>query len=339
MVDKRVKHKVPFFYVIFGLAVVTFLASCTQLFPRQWVENWYSRGAFPTISHLFGVVADALPFSWIDLWTVAGGSILIYGVFRRRWKLLLGSVAFLYLWFFWGWGLNYHRPPVAERLRLETAGLSKSDVDRFADKAAAEINRLWPLASQSPLERHEISAIAARRVARVVFKIDGTEWTASQRIKQSVFLNPWFRGAGIDGMFNPFGHEALVINGPFPFELPFLMTHEIAHVRGIANEGEANLVALLATLASDDPRFQYSGWLYLWGYLRSSSQRLDPGPVADLRKIRDRILKHRIQTISNVQTAMLDAHLKANAVPGGIRSYSDFVQLAIASQTRWNEFQ
>jgi hypothetical protein len=36
---------------------------------------------------------------------------------------------------------------------------------------------------------------------------------------------------------------------------------------------------------------------------------------------------------------MLDAHLKANAVPGGIRSYSDFVSLAILSQSRWKEFQ
>jgi hypothetical protein len=36
---------------------------------------------------------------------------------------------------------------------------------------------------------------------------------------------------------------------------------------------------------------------------------------------------------------MLDAHLKANAVPGGIHSYSDIVALAIASQPRWKEFE
>jgi hypothetical protein len=339
MVDRRVKQKFPITTVLFGLAGVTFLASWAELYPRQWVENWYSRGAFPAISHVFGVMADALPISWLDLWTVVGTFILIYGVYRRRWKLLVGSVSFFYLWFFWGWGLNYHRPPVAERLHLSTGSLDKPDVDRFVETATAEINRLWPLASQAPLGRDEISAMAARRVERVVARIDGTDWPASDRVKRSVLWEPWKRGAGVDGMFNPFGHEALVINGPFPFELPFLMAHEIAHVRGIANEGEANLVALLATLASDDPRFQYSGWLYLWGYLRSSSQRLDPGPAADLLKIRDRLLSHRIRFISNVQTAVLDAHLKANAVPGGIRSYSDFVKLAIASQPRWREFQ
>jgi hypothetical protein len=117
------------------------------------------------------------------------------------------------------------------------------------------------------------------------------------------------------------------------------MSHEIAHVRGIANEGEANLVALLSTVASADPRFQYSGWLELWRYLGAPSDRLDPGPRADLRAIRERVLSRRIPIISNVQGAMLDVHLKANAVPGGIRSYSDIVALAIASQPRWKEFE
>ena len=43
--------------------------------------------------------------------------------------------------------------------------------------------------------------------------------------------------------------------------------------------------------------------------------------------------------ISQVQSAMLDAHLKANAVPAGIRSYADIVALAVASQPRWGEFR
>jgi len=339
MAVKRVKHKVPYSLILFGVAGVTFLASWAQLFPQQMVEKVYARGVFPTVSYIFGVMANTLPFSWLDLWIVLSICILIYCVSRRRWRLLLGVASFFYLWFFWGWGLNYHRPPVADRLHLDTAGLDKSDFDRFAETAAKEINRLWPLASQSALSRDESSEAAARRVELVVRKMDGTDWATSRQVKRSVLLEPWYRGAGIDGMFNPFGHEALVIRGPLPFELPFLMSHEIAHVRGIANEGEANLVALLATLASDDPRFQYSGWLYLWGYLQNPRSKLDPGPTADLLAIRDRILANRIRMISNVQTTLLDAHLKANAVPGGIRSYSDFVKLAIASQALWKDFQ
>jgi Protein of unknown function (DUF3810) len=336
---KRVKHKLPIAEGLFALACVTFLASWGQLFPREMVETWYARGLFPTVSSIFGVIADAIPISLIDPWILLCVSLLIYCVLRRRWRLLVGAASFFYLWFFWGWGLNYHRPPLADRLHLDPGGLGKPDFEAFAETAAREINRLWPLASKASLSREEISNIAGSRVERVVEKIDGTDWRISRQVKHSFLLEPWYRGAGIDGMFNPFGHEALIVNGLLPFEMPFLMSHEIAHVRGIANEGEANLVALLATLASDDPRFQYSGWLYVWGYLAGTSRRLDPGPTADLRAVRDRILSSRIGAISNVQTTLLDAHLKANAVPGGIRSYSDFVRLAIVSQSRWKEFR
>jgi Protein of unknown function (DUF3810) len=334
-----VKQKLPLFLIPIFIAVLTFVASWAQLFPSKMVERVYSRRVFPLISRLSSLMANAIPFSWLDVWIPVAIALLIYSVYRRRWRLPVVVVSLAYLWFFWGWGLNYHRPPVAERLHL-VRSTADADFDKFTDTAVAEINRLWPLASAAPLDRQTIGAIASKRVERVVFKIDGTDWQAARKVKRSLLAEPWWRGAGIDGMFNPFGQEPLVIAGPYPFELPFLMSHEIAHVRGVANEGEANLIALLATVASEDPRFQYSGWLYLWGYLHNApTSRLDPGPRADLRASAERILSHRIRLVTNFQSALLDAHLKANAVPGGIQSYSDFVALAIASQPRWKDFQ
>src|SRR6185295_14887635 len=106
---ERVKLKVPISAVLFALATVTFLASWAELFPREWVENQYSRRAFPTISHVFGRMADAIPISWLDVWILVSLGILIYCIFRRRWRPVLGTASFFYLWFFWGWGLNYHR--------------------------------------------------------------------------------------------------------------------------------------------------------------------------------------------------------------------------------------
>jgi hypothetical protein len=340
MVIETVKKKFPLSAVLLALAAATFLASWARLFPSRLVESVYSRSIFPTISHMFGIVADAVPFSWLDVWILAGIVLLIYGLRKRRWMLLAGAASFFYLWFFWTWGLNYHRPLVADRLHLEANSLTDPELKRFAETAAAAINRLWLPASQDPLARTDIAGMAAKRVQRVVFRIDGTEWQAANRVKRSVLLEWWYKMAAVDGMFNPFGHEPLVIAGPYPFELPFLMAHELAHVRGVANEGEANLVALLATVASDDPRFQYSGWLYLWRYLpRYPEIKLDDGPRADLRASSRRYEANQVAMVNNVQSAILDAHLKANAVPAGLRSYSEFVVSAVASQPRWHDFR
>jgi len=341
MVIQRVKHKFPISAVLFLLAVLTILASWLEIFPRQWVEKLYSRGAFPTISHFFGMLSDLIPLSWLDVWIPVGLALLIYVLYRRRWRLLIGAVSFFYLWFFWGWGLNYHRPLVSERLQLEAREVEKSEFAPFEETAVEELNRLQPLASRAPLNRESAAALAFDRVERVVLRIDGTDWPTTHRVKRSLILEPWYVRAGIDGMFNPFGHEPLVVEGPLPFELPFVMSHEIAHARGVANEGEANLVALLATVASNDPRFQYSGWLELWRYFffPPGQDRLNPAVLADLRAIDERVRARQVRFISKVQTAMLDAHLKANAVPEGVRSYGDFVALAILSQPRWKEFQ
>jgi hypothetical protein len=340
MGNKRVKKKVPLFGIFLAAAILTFLASWADIFPRTLVENAYSRRVFPTISHVFGVMAGLLPISWLDIWIVVSIAILIYTVSRRRWALLFGFVSVFYLWFFWGWGLNYHRRPLAQRMEIPAASVSASEFERFVESAAAEINHLQPLAANLPsLDRDAASAMAVRRVDRVVQEIDGVVWKPDTRVKRSFLAQIWYQSAGVDGMFNPFGHEPLVIAGPLPFELPFLMSHEIAHVRGTANEGEANLIALLATVNSDDPRFRYSGWLALWDYLQTPSSRLDPGPRADLKAARDRILAHQIRFISRFQVSLLDVHLKANAVPGGIRSYSDFVSMAIASRPRWKDFE
>jgi hypothetical protein len=340
MRNQTVKKKFPFSASLVGLAIATFLASWARLFPSEIVDKLYSRSVFPTISHIFAIGADAISFSWLDVWIAGAVVLLVYSIRKKRWMFLAGTVSFFYLWFFWTWGLNYHRPPVADRLRLGTKDLTDSDLKRFAETAAGEINRLRPLANQSPLGRVENGEMAAKRVERVVFKIDGTGWRAANRVKRAVFAEWWYKIAGIDGMFNPFGHEPLVIAGPYSFELPFLMSHELAHVRGIANEGEANLVALLATVASEDPGFQYSGWLYLWSYLpRYPDVKLDEGPRADLKAVAARIKAHEIPLANYLQSAILDAHLKANAVPAGLRSYSEFVSFAVASQPHWQDFR
>jgi hypothetical protein len=67
--------------------------------------------------------------------------------------------------------------------------------------------------------------------------------------------------------------------------------------------------------------------------------KLDPGPREDLKAARDRVLRHQIRLVNVFQTSLLDAHLKANAVPGGIHSYEDFVALAVATESRWSEFK
>ena len=69
-----------------------------------------------------------------------------------------------------------------------------------------------------------------------------------------------FAVSGVDGMMNPFALEVILNPEVLPFERPYVLAHEWAHLAGHAPESEASFVAFLACLQG--PReMRYSGWL------------------------------------------------------------------------------
>jgi hypothetical protein len=141
-------------------------------------------------------------------------------------------------------------------------------------------------------------------------------------------------------MFNPFGQEALVTVPLLAIERPVIVMHEIAHFMGYANEGEANFIAFVAAIHSSQPMTRYSGWLYMWQYLRTrgADGLLDPGPRADLQRIDERRREEQVEWISRAGDRTLDTFLRANRVRGGTRSYSEMVSLAVGTRPSWDRF-
>jgi hypothetical protein len=343
MVISGVKRKFPAAIALAGLAVVTALSSWAMLFPPRLVESFYSRRLFPTISHIAGWFADSIPFSWVDVWILAGVFTVVFSVRQKNWRFPLGLISAAYLIFFWGWGLNYHRFPIEIRMGLKTVPEpTKQEFSQFLSATTLAVNRLWMEMAVRQTSQHNSESMeheASSRVRAVVGQIDGTDWAAATRIKHSYPADLWFHAAGIDGVFNPIGHEPILVSGIPGFRLPFVMTHELAHVHGIAGEGDANFVAFLAGLGSSDPRFQYSAAFEMWLHLDGAAAELDPGPRQDLQSYLDLIRTQEIPQFSRIQSAILDSHLKANGIQEGVRSYSKFVALAIATRDRWGNFQ
>jgi hypothetical protein len=157
---------------------------------------------------------------------------------------------------------------------------------------------------------------------------------------KTTMLDWYFRRAGVDGMTDPFFLETLVAGGVLPFERPFIVAHEWAHLAGIADEGEANFVGWLASLRAS-PAAQYSGWLFLYRELMPSiperarasvAAALAPGPRADLRAIRERLVHEIDPRVSAVGWRVYDSYLKANRVEAGAASYAEVVQLVVGAR-------
>lgn len=71
---------------------------------------------------------------------------------------------------------------------------------------------------------------------------------------------------GITGVDFGFFGEANVNTVAPMAGLPMTMAHEMAHIKGVMREGDANLTAMYVLLTSDDSFLRFSG--YFWGFYR-----------------------------------------------------------------------
>lgn len=146
----------------------------------------------------------------------------------------------------------------------------------------------------------------------------------------------------ISGVYTYYTGEAN-INTNFPdYSLPYTAAHELSHQRGIAREDEANFMAFLICMESDDPYIVYSGYMNLFEYVFTALYSADSElyykllDTMDLR-IRYEMIsyskffdKYRKSVASEVSGAVNDTFLKAQGQTEGTKSYGRVVDLAVA---------
>ena len=145
----------------------------------------------------------------------------------------------------------------------------------------------------------------------------------------------------ITGVYTFFTGEAN-INVNFPdYCVVFTAAHELAHQRGIAREDEANFMAFLICLESEDAYVRYCGYLNLYEYVASALSRADkdlfnhsysqlPEAVkGELRAYSDFYEKYEHSTASKVSETVNNTFLTSQGTPG-TKSYGMVVDLAVA---------
>ena len=146
----------------------------------------------------------------------------------------------------------------------------------------------------------------------------------------------------ISGVYTFFTGEAN-LNVNFPdYVLPYTAAHEFAHQRGIAREDEANFVAFLVCMESDDHYIRYSAYLNLYEYVSNALYsanynayvdtyyKLPYGAITDMAAYSKFFEKYRKTVVSDVSGAVNDTFLNINGVEEGSKSYGMVVDLAVA---------
>jgi Protein of unknown function (DUF3810) len=348
-----------YFGIIAALFAFTIKCICS-IFPFQ-LEQIYCNNIFELIRNVVDKSIGQLPYSFIYFLVSIFSIVSLLQIFHLiKGKLSLKTLGLriinffgaLYTVFLFSWGLNYERPSVKEKLNIP-------DIQENALLYINEYN--WVL-SKAISKRNEIVNIDTNAIDfsflshSVEFEIKDDVQNAMHALGYRIIANPpvrkvdlngFFRRMNIAGMYMPFTGEALVDATELPIKNIFTTAHELAHAYGIANEGEANFVALMACIQSSDPLVGYAGYYNYWRYVATKLRNFEPElyeayhsniPIG-IRADRNAIIENSKlypAIFPEASDFINDSYLKAQGVENGSNSYDDFTLLVLGYKMKIN---
>ncbi len=330
-----------------------------------FAEQIYALHIYKWISQAVSSVTGIIPFSLAELLfffcPVAALSILIWFAVRmimireeRRSRLfkgilnLLCMVSVLLFIFVIFAGINYYRYPFSYYSKLEVRDSSLDELLQMTESLAIQAGELREKVpctdeqgvfklSMSHRELAELENKVYLQLAEDYPVLGGKYGNAKQ-----VLLSSLMSYTEITGIFIPFTMEANVNVAVPDYTIPATMFHEMSHLRGFMREDEANFIAYLAGMKSDDVELQYSSTMLALIVSGNALYDKDKELYMQVRDLyTEGVLKDiRANTlywqqfdqsvVSTISDKINDTYLKANAQTDGVQSYGRMVDLLLA---------
>ena len=341
------------FFAVFLISLVCF--GVAWLSPT--VADFLNRTAGHAVRRGLAALTSWIPFSLIEvllflipLWITLLIVWIVRSV-RRPWKrqrwfafLLCFCMTLSFLYIF-TMGIAYHTEKLEKKLGMTDSPVSKEELHRTAllckEKTEELLDSVTFENGESVLP-YDLSALSEKIVrAYDAFLAEYPIFSSFESRGKPVVASELMSYAQILGVYSCLTGESN-LNMCFPdYCLPFTVAHEFAHQRGIARENEANFIAFLVCIRSDDDYIRYSGYMNMYEYLWSALYRADPGTCKEMLAATDPRIrtenaaysrtykKYQGTVIGSVSTGINDAYLQWNGTEGSV-SYGLVVDLAVA---------
>ncbi len=320
----------------------------------------YNRTAGAFLRAVFNSVTYLLPVSFAE-YLLLCSPVFIFLLFYYALKYasvtwvssirfsvtLISVIALLFGCFNLNFAPGYHTTPLAQRLGYIEKDITVGELSYTAKRLlyeanllSAEMNYGSDDLSKMPYDTDVLSKKLNTAYERVCAEHDFIQGMKC-RVKPVVLSEPWTY-THIAGVYTYFTGESN-LNMNFPdYTLPFSAAHEMAHQRGIAREDEANFVAFLACISSDDPYIRYSGYISVYEYVASALYATDKDTYFSVlgamkEDVRKELIaygkffeKYSDNTVADISGAVNDTYLKQNGQEAGAMSYELVVELAVA---------
>lgn len=339
---------------------------------EYFAEEIYAQCVFHLYSQVFSFVTGWIPFSLAEMGILFGivgiPAIIIWRIVtyvRGKGKrlfliaadvlslLCIGSVVYFMLVL--GCSINYYRKPVAEHLGIT---VMESSIEELYALHAELVEKTNAVRQQLTTEDENgvyylsVSKKELGKLSDEAFDCLSEEYEifhGNYPEPKRILCSSQMSKTELTGVYVPFTMEANV-NVDIPdYSIASTMCHELAHLRGFIREDEANYIAYLACMASDNPEMQYSGLMEALILSGNALYGKNPDLFFELRAgyddgvIRDLVANsaywaqfHNTK-VSNMTEKLNDTYLKANDQEDGVQSYGRMVDLLLAEYRKNHE--
>ena len=318
--------------------------------------NLYVSGIFRFLS---AKITGIFPFSVSEALIILT-PIILFLIIRYVWKYrcnttkstlvtivcILAIVSLFLSNFVLCFSAGYRTTRLDKKLGLESAPISKEELYDTAIFLADEINALVPEIeygkdhlSVMPYSFSKMNDKLIDAYQRFSEKHDFIK-SFDSKLKP-VLLSEAMSYAHITGVYTFFTGEAN-LNIAFPdYTIPNTAAHELSHQRGIAREDEANMMAFLVCMESDDVYIRYSALVSIYEdvsnalysadreLLKKAHSRLDTRAYNELVAKNEFFKKYQHSVSSQVSGTVNDIYLQSQGTVGQ-KSYGMVVDLLVA---------
>lgn len=350
----------PFFIVgasalIFGL-IIKAAASASPAF----ADFWQARVASVPRA-ILAYVTNVFPFSVAESVVLTSPLIIAVLIWRAsksntdswtgtfRYTLnLLAAAALVFAVLLVNFSSGYYTTPLEKRLGIDREKVSAQELYdtayeliRGVNADVGNIDFVYGKNSVMPYGMNDLN-----KKLNAAYKKAYAKYPFLSRFRSNVkpvaLSEPWTY-THISGVYTFFTGEAN-INVNFPdYTIPYTAAHEMAHQRGISREDEANFMAFLVCIESDDPYIRYSGYASVFEYVASSLYGADKDLYrklylenvtdeyrGEMNAYNEFFEKYRENKVAEVSEKINDGFIKTHGQPEGVRSYGLVVDLAVA---------
>ena len=351
----RIPKAVRIIYIIAAVCVLLYISFLLSKDFSDFFNRYISSVFRGALAYLTGWIPFSLAefaLILIPVWVVLVSRIILkhYG---DSWRELLSGVicilsvlAVVFTTFTVGFASGYRGSTLDKKLGIERVDVSADELYstaiKLVDLMNGEVGSITYGADGFSVMPYNYSEMNDKLIAAYGRTCDDYKFVPrlNSRVKP-VILSEAMSYTHITGVYTFFTGEAN-INVVFPdYTVPFTAAHELSHQRGIARENEANFMAFLVCIRSDDAYIRYCAYLNLYEYVLSALAGADSqlyakayakapdcvkGEMAAYSEFYD---KYRESTVSEISGAVNNTFLIIQGTEG-TKSYGMVVDLAVA---------